>query len=209
MALIVKKRPAALKRPAAAEPTSRCATKRQSTGAACVAATWATNPNVTVASLQSRFAKSMGRDDCIGTGELVATTFGAEVSPVLGTAFPNMTYAAATVHKRSHVAPQLVSGKGANHVFILGRPTCVRHGKQCVLPGVDLLVADGPVKTNDLVTTPKHWHFGLAMSGAPSPPPVQPNPSCSRPFGCQSFGAGEHRWRAETKSRRVDSASWT
>ena len=144
------------------------------------------------------------------------TTFGAEVSPVLGTAFPKMTYAAATLHTRSHVAPQLVSGGGADHVFVLGRPRCVRHGKQCTLPGmIDLLVADGPVKIKDDAET-------LALKGGqtfrggrwaelplPSPPPVQPNPSGSRPFGCQSFGAGEHRWRAESKTRRVDPASWS
>ena len=135
------------KRPAAAEPIITRKTKRANDVAVMgVCSTWSVSDRTTLASLRDEFAKSVGADP---RDKITVASFGAEVSPVLGLAgfFPNMSYVAALVRKRSQAAPQLVSRDiCAAHVFAAGEPICLRHGRRCSLQDsgpVDLLVADG------------------------------------------------------------------
>ena len=107
----------------------------------------------TLATLRAEMVKSIGAD---GHDKITVATLSAEVSPVLGVDFPNMTYVAAVVGKRGEAVAQLASrAVGAKHVFEVGESMCLRHGRRCSLsecPPVDLLVADCAADTKNLAT---------------------------------------------------------
>ena len=152
------KRPAALlKRPAAAEPSSRPKAKRSSaTAVACVCSAWSDSGAATLASLREEIAKSTGADY---RDKITVASLSADVSSVLGVDFPNLSYVAAVVGKKGKASPQLASrGVGAKHVYVVGEPMCLRHGCRCSLSDsapIDVLVADRVEDMHQLVAALK------------------------------------------------------
>ena len=145
--------PGPLKRPAAAEPSSRPKAKSRSAAAIdCVRSAWSESRTATLASLREDMAKSMGVE---WRHKIAVASLSAEVSSVLGVDFPHLSHVAAFTNKKGEAAPQLVSQAGAKHVFELGDAMCVRHGRRCLLsdcPTVDVLIADKVVDLTLLTT---------------------------------------------------------
>ena len=110
----------------------------------CAIAPWSYHEGATLLSVKADMAESTGANL---DGKITVASFSAEVSAVLGVDFPNMEYIAAYVGANEKAAPQLASGRvGAEHVYVAGKPMCLRHGHPCSLKGrspIDVLLADG------------------------------------------------------------------
>ena len=134
----------------------RKAKRTSDTTAACVCSTWSGSGVATLASVREEIALNTGADY---RGKVTVASLSAEVSSVLGVDFPNLSYVAAVVGKRSQAFPQLVSrGACAKHVLGAGESMCLRHGRRCSLrdsPPINVLVADGVVDLQQLVAALK------------------------------------------------------